>query len=221
MRATAILPVKRFARAKTRLADAIGPPARASLLRAMLADVLDALARSELVERAIVVTGEGRAERVALERAKRVALPIEVLREPEERGHSAAAVLGIVRAQALGAPCAALVPGDCPLLDPAELDTALAAVEEGSVTVVPDRHGTGTNALLLCPADAIGPAFGEGSCERHLDRARRRGLAARCAKLRSLGLDLDTPADLEALRAALGESPGRAPATREALAGLA
>ncbi len=87
----------------------------------------------------------------------------------------------------------------------------------GRVAVIPDRHATGTNGLLLAPADAIGPAFGPDSCERHLDRAQRAGYEAVTEPLESLGLDLDTPDDLAALAAALAERPERAPATAAAL----
>lgn len=217
MRTFAVLPVKRFARAKSRLADAVGPPGRAALMRAMLADVVASLDRAQAVERVIVVTGEGRAERVAMEAATRLATPIEVLQERDEQGHSAAAVLGIIRALALGAECSALLPGDCPLLDAAELDAALGRMAPGRVAVIPDRHGTGTNGLLLSPADAIGPAFGEGSCERHLDRARRAGHEAALEEISSLALDLDTPGDLDAIRERLAADPPAAPATAAAI----
>ena len=107
---------------------------------------------------------------------------VEVLQDPRDPGHSEAATLGIVRAKALGAECVALLPGDCPLLDPSEVDAALGRMETGRVAVVPDRHGTGTNGLLMAPPDAIGPAFGPGSCERHLDRAGARRAGARSAR---------------------------------------
>ncbi len=220
MKATAILPVKRFARAKTRLVETIGPPGRAAMLRAMLADVLVALDRSQEIERVILVTSEGRAEKVAMERAKRSPTPLEVLRDHSDHGHSEAATLGIVRAKALGATCTALLPGDCPLLDAAELDAALAGFTEGTVGVAADRHGTGTNGLFLCPADAIGPAFGPDSREIHLDRAARAGFVANLLDIPSLALDLDTPDDLEALREILAEHPERAPLTAAALAEL-
>jgi 2-phospho-L-lactate guanylyltransferase len=217
MRATVILPVKRFANAKTRVVKAIGPPGRAAILRAMLADVLVALDRAREVERIILVTGEGRAEKVAMERAKRVPTPIEVLRDPADHGHSQAATLGIVRAKALGATCTALLPGDCPLLDPDELDGALSSIAEGTVGVASDRHGTGTNGLVLSPADAIGPAFGPDSCERHLDRARRAGYRAEFLEVPSLAVDLDTPDDLDVLTSILAEDPTRAPLTAAVL----
>jgi 2-phospho-L-lactate guanylyltransferase len=220
MKATIVLPVKRFANAKTRVVETIGPPGRAALLRAMLADVLVALDRAREVERVILVTGEGRAEKIAMERAKRIATPLEVLREETDRGHSEAATLGIIRAKSLGATCAALLPGDCPLLEPTELDSALSAFGEGMVGVAADRHGTGTNGLFLSPADAIGPAFGPGSCERHLDRAQRAGYEAKLLDIPSLALDLDTPEDLEALSSLLGEKPNLAPLTAAAVAEL-
>ncbi len=86
------------------------------------------------------------------------------------------------------------------------------------MTVVPDRHGTGTNALLLSPPDAIGPAFGPDSCARHADRARRLGHELAVERLDSLALDLDTPDDLAAMAEALEREPARAPATAAALA---
>ena len=75
VRATAIIPVKRFGRAKQRLLERLDRPQRAGLVKAMLADVLASLSECAAVERMIVVTGEGRAERIALEQAKRSATP--------------------------------------------------------------------------------------------------------------------------------------------------
>jgi 2-phospho-L-lactate/phosphoenolpyruvate guanylyltransferase len=213
MHATAIIPVKRFGAAKQRLLESLERPQRAAVVRAMLSDVLAAVTRAALVEQVIVVTGEGRAERIALRRGGRGTTPLEVLRDPKDVGHSEAATLGIVRAKALGAECVVLLPGDCPLLDPAELDAALERMHERRVAVVPDRHGTGTNALLLAPPDAIGPAFGAGSCARHSERGRKAGYEVAIEPLDSLALDVDTPADLAELATTLEGEPGHAPAT--------
>lgn len=220
MRTTAIIPVKRFGAAKQRLLDRLDRPQRAAIVKAMLADVLSAVTRVAAVERVIVVTGEGRAERVALRHAQRVKTPLEVFQDPDDKGHSEAATLGIIRAKALGAEAVALLPGDCPLLDSRELAAALDRLEAGRVIVVPDRHATGTNALLMAPADAIGPAFGEGSAERHRDRAERAGYEVAVDPIESLGLDLDTPDDLSALAASLAQNRAQAPETAEALGSL-
>ncbi|MGI9019783.1 MAG: 2-phospho-L-lactate guanylyltransferase [Solirubrobacterales bacterium] len=220
MRATAIIPIKRFRAAKQRLVEAVGPQGRAALAKAMLADALEQTTQAELIDRVIVVTGEGRAEKVAMHRAQRAKTPIEVFRDPGDAGHSEAATLGIIRAMALGAEAVALLPGDCPLLAAAELDAALGRLAPDSVSVVPDRHGTGTNALLLAPPDAIGPAFGPESCARHVERAHRRGLEAMVDQVPSLALDLDTAEDLEVLASELAAEPRRAPRTAAALAEL-
>ncbi len=218
MRTTAIIPVKRFGDAKQRLLEALDRPQRAAIVKAMLTDVLASVTATELVERVIVVTGEGRAERIALAQGRRTAVPLEVLRDPTDSGHSPAATLGIVRALSHRAQAVALLPGDCPLLDADELDAALERLGEGTVVVVPDRHETGTNGLLMAPADAIGPAFGEGSMERHRDRAARAGHTAVVERISSLALDLDTPDDLAALTEVLGERPDLAPTTAAELA---
>lgn len=220
MRATAIIPVKRFGHAKQRLLEALDRPQRAALVRAMLADVLRATTAASAIERVIVVTAEGRAERIALAHARRVTTPIEVLQEQGDRGHPEAATLGIVRAKALGAHCVALLPGDCPLLAAEELDAALERMRPGRVAVVPDRHGTGTNALLMSPPDAIGPGFGPGSRERHTDRAERAGFEVAVEPLSSLALDVDTPDDLEAVTEVLRTHPDRAETTGSALVEL-
>lgn len=214
MVATAIVPVKRFAAAKTRLGDEISDDARRSLGIAMLTDVLAALARCERIERAIVVSGELHA------RPTVDAAGFEWHDDPDDAGHSEAATLGVSAALSADSGCAALLPGDCPLLDATELDRAIGAMRTGVAAVVPDRHGSGTNALLLAPPDAIAPAFGAGSRERHLEMARRAGAEPRLLEIPSLALDLDTPEDLGELRSTLEREPDRAPATAAALAEL-
>ena len=217
MQATVILPVKRFGDAKQRLLTALDRPQRAALVKAMLTDVLVGATDARNVERVIVVTSEGRAERLALGHARRSATSIEVFEEPGDRGHPEAATLGIVRAKALGASCVALLAGDCPLLDADELDAALGRMRPGRIAVVPDRHGTGTNALLMSPPDAIGPAFGPGSCARHSERAERAGYEVAVEPLASLALDVDTLEDLQQMAVILESGPDRAPTTAGAL----
>ena len=108
-----------------------------------------------------------------------------------------------------------LVPGDCPALDPGEVGALLEHTEP--VVIVPDRHGQGTNALLLAPPDVMEPSFGEGSFARHAALARAAGAALKVADVRSLGLDVDTADDLAALRRALASHPGGAVRTRALL----
>jgi 2-phospho-L-lactate/phosphoenolpyruvate guanylyltransferase len=210
-KATAILPVKRFDAAKRRLGAGIEGERRQALVAAMLRDVLAGVEEARMIERTIVVSGDPSAQEIASQAGA------EVVEDDHDKGQPEAATIGIEAAQAGGASCVVLVPGDCPLLDPRDLDRLLTAVPDPFVAIVPDRHGTGTNALLLRPPDAIRPAFGEGSCERHLEAARSAGVPHGVEHLESLALDLDTPADIVALTRELESGRGRAPRTARAL----
>jgi len=211
VKATAVLPVKRFNAAKQRLAAGLGGEQRRILAAAMLADVLEAIGAARTIQRTVVVTGDPVAQELA------AGASATVVPDPEDGGHVEAALAGIARAEADRAECVVLLPGDCPLLDPRELDRLLTGLPERYVGIVPDRHGTGTNALALSPPGAIVPAFGEGSCARHVARAREAGLPFGVEELASLGLDLDTPADVIALTRELDAHPGRARRTAKAL----
>ena len=216
MRTFAVLPVKRFDAAKQRLRAALAPSARRTLARAMVHDVLDALDRVDGIDHVVVVTAEEPVRALAAARGD------TVIDDAEQTGQSPAALLGIAAATQAGATRVLLVPGDCPALWPKEVDGMLRRhAKEPGVVVVPDRHGTGTNALLLTPPDAIAPAFGEGSRRRHLREALDAGFTPAVEPLVSLGLDVDTPDDLDTLTAALERIPEEfARHTRAALSDL-
>jgi 2-phospho-L-lactate/phosphoenolpyruvate guanylyltransferase len=194
----AVLPVKRFAGAKRRLGGELSGPARRMLAVAMVTDVLLALRRARRVDEAVVVTGEATAAAIA--RAHGAA----VVPDPDDAGHVPAALRGVGWAMERDAAQVLLVPGDCPALDPREIDRLLATagVSRPEVVIVPDRHGTGTNALVLDPPDVLAPSFGPGSCARHVELARAAGVPVRVVPVPSLAFDVDTPADLALLRQA-------------------
>ena len=115
-----------------------------------------------------------------------------------------------------------LVPGDTPMLDAAEVDRLLVESEAAGtgLAIVPDRHDSGTNALLIAPPSAITPSFGPGSLQRHRHAAEAADLSHVVEALPSLVLDVDTPEDLAELVRRLEDDESRAPRTREALARL-
>jgi 2-phospho-L-lactate guanylyltransferase len=211
MRTAAILPVKSFGRAKQRLGEAVGAPERAELAAAMVGDVLGALALVPGLDELIVVTAEPRAAAAARQAGA------VVIDDPVEAGQSDAAARGVDAAVARGAGRALLVPGDCPALDPDEVAGLLAGFDGAGVVIVPDRHGSGTNALRLTPPAIIAPAFGPGSFARHAALAAAAGALVRVAHAPSLELDVDTPDDLAALRR-LRDVPPRTRAVLERVA---
>jgi 2-phospho-L-lactate guanylyltransferase len=205
VRTLAVLPVKAFGEAKQRLGSTLPPERRRALAEAMVADVLAALGRVPDLPVA-VVTAEPAARAAAL------GAGAEVLEDTEQAGQSAAAAIGVRHASARGFERVLLVPGDTPLLDTGEVRALLGST--AAVTIVPDRHGTGTNALLLAPPDAIEPSFGPGSFERHRHAAAG---GARIQRLPSLMLDVDTGDDFGELMRGLASGRG-AEATRAVLA---
>ena len=215
MRTLAIVPVKSFDIAKQRLAAALPRGSRESLAQAMFSDVLGALRHAERVDAIAVVTSDAAADSLARQDAV-------VLRDDALAGQSAAAEIGIRHALATGFARVLLVPGDTPMIDASEIDTLLArtAADRIAVGIVADRHGTGTNALVLCPPDALTPSFGPDSLMRHVARAKATGVSHRLEEAPRLAHDVDTPDDLAALRTALEGAHAGGQRTRGALAQL-
>lgn len=213
MRTLAVVPIKSFAAAKERLGDLLGGGSRKALAQAMLSDVLTSLRRARAVDEIAVVTADLAAETAAAGER------MTVLADGDEDGQSAAAAIGIRHARERGFERVLLVPGDTPLLDPAEVDGLLGAgaVQGLALQIVPDRHDEGTNALAISPPEAFEPSFGPGSLARHVAAAEAAGLGFKVERVESLALDVDTSDDLAELGAQLELRRGLAPMTRGAL----
>jgi 2-phospho-L-lactate guanylyltransferase len=209
-RTVAIVPAKSFARAKGRLAPALGAAARRGLAAAMLADVLLALRCVAAIDAVLVVSADPAARRIAGRYGARA------LDEPAAGGQDQAVRHAAGVACALGAARVLCLAGDCPLLDPAELEALLGKprTAERYAVIVADRHGEGTNGLLLSPPDAFEPRYGPGSFARHLELAQAAGVQTEVAEVASLALDVDTPDDLAALQEQLAARRGGAAHTR-------
>lgn len=198
-----ILPVKRLDSAHSRLSEVLSAEQRKRLAEATFLDALGKIRRCRNIDRTLIVTADPGVQRQARW------LGHEVVSQSDDAGHPHAAAAGVRAAIELGADRVAMLPTDCPLLDPAELDDHLGQTPR-SALIVPDHTGTGTNALVLSPPDAFEPAFGEDSCARHVSRARAAGISFALEKLESLSRDLDTPEDMNVLRDALLLNPERA-----------
>jgi 2-phospho-L-lactate guanylyltransferase len=213
MRTAAILPIKSFGAAKQRLSPVLGTGSRQALAQAMFSDVLGSLRKVERLESVTVVSADPAVDAAA--RGKGVT----VIMDSAESGQSDATMVGIRHAIASGYERVLLVPGDTPLLDPVELDDLLARGEADGmqVVIVPDRHGSGTNALMISPPDAFAPSFGTDSLNRHVTLAQEAGLLHSVEEVPSLSHDVDTPDDLNTLADKLEGRRAVAPNTRGTL----
>jgi 2-phospho-L-lactate guanylyltransferase len=92
-----------------------------------------------------------------------------------------------------------VLPADLALLSAADIDALVAALPEfgPGLVLAPDRHGSGTNALLARPAGVVGHHFGHGSFEAHSAAARDLSIACVVVETPGLALDVDSQDDLE------------------------
>jgi 2-phospho-L-lactate guanylyltransferase len=188
----AIVPVKGFARAKSRLSPPLEPDARGTLARAMAEHVLGVLERSPGVGGIVVATDSDEVARLAEARGA------IAVRDREGARLGAIVDDAIAAAGARGARAALVVMSDLPRLADGDVARLLEALATSDVVVAPDRRGEGTNALGVARVGALATSFGYAdSAARHLGRAREAGLMAVVCESAGLGLDVDTPEDLE------------------------
>jgi 2-phospho-L-lactate guanylyltransferase len=199
-RVVAIVPVGGLEGAKSRLGDTLDAEERRDLTIGLLTRTLEAIHNSPGIAEMIVVSPDNDVRRLALAAGAR---PLRQRSQGLNRGLREARDEALAR----GATAIAIVPVDLPLISPEAIAGLLAplvdpGVDAGPdpgrplVVLVPDRHGRGTNAMLMAPPDAIEFQFGGDSRAAHADCAREAG--ARLVELAdsALALDLDTPDDL-------------------------
>jgi 2-phospho-L-lactate/phosphoenolpyruvate guanylyltransferase len=187
--ATVVVPVRSFEGAKSRLGA-----------------VLDAEERRELVERLLRRTVAEALATPGVTEVVVVSPDVEVLalaatldaRPVVQRSRGLNPAIHEARDASAGALRLLVLPADIPAVSAAAIGAVLAAGEAAgspSVAVAPDRHGRGTNALLLDPPNVIDPAFGGDSRAAHAWLASS-AEAAFAEVPGILGLDVDTPDDL-------------------------
>jgi len=187
----AVVPMKQIAQAKSRLATVLPPETRESLARLMLTDVLTACRNCPCIQRTVLLTADTSLTTLAND------YDADLFVEHHPLGLNAAMK---VAATSLESQTLVYLAGDLPLLKARDISDLTDRCRSGSrVVIAPSADGSGTNALLLSPANILEPAFGHGSSKRHEVSAHRLGLEAAIVSNRNIGLDIDTPKDLEAL----------------------
>jgi 2-phospho-L-lactate guanylyltransferase len=191
-RVVAVIPIGTLDGAKSRLGAVLDAEERRDLVTRL----------AETTIRAVVGVGPAIAETIVITPDDDVrALALEAGARPlRQRSHGLNAGVRQARDEAVaGGACAVLIlPIDLPRVTSAAVASVLATLDDHRqplVAIVADRHGRGTNALLLSPPDVIDPHFGGDSHEAHVAAAHAAG--ATVVELDgALAHDLDTPEDL-------------------------
>lgn len=183
-----VVPIRAFDGAKSRLGAVLDAEERRALVERLLRRTIAAAQATDGVAEVIVVSPDEEVLALAGAGGARPVL---------QRSRGLNPALQEAREVATGERML-IVPGDLPGIAPARLAAVLAAGDDAgrpSVTLAPDRHGRGTNALLLDPPDVIDPAFGGDSRAGHAWLASSAD-AAYAEVPDVLDLDIDTPDDL-------------------------
>lgn len=191
----AIVPVKPLRRGKSRLAGTLSEDERAELNQSLLQHTLQTLTDVKELEQVLVVSRDPHALTIARQFGART------VREDGQPQLNTALTRATVIAKVHATRGVLILPADLPLISQEDVLTLIEKAGEPPVVVIaPDRHGKGTNALLISPSGLIEYDFGENSFQRHCERAREAGARLEVVDLPSLGLDLDLPEDLEIIR---------------------
>ena len=189
-----LIPVKRFAESKKRLAPYYSPSVRAAFAEALCRDFFDVATRVRLADRIYVASQEP----LALQWAR--ARGWYTIPETEQRSesHSVDAASRICEQQ--GVRALLRIPMDMPTATAADIDAILAAAEDApSAVIVPSRDCTGTNALLRSLPTLFLSHFGPDSFRKHLAEAETRGARVTVIRNERIALDIDEPDDLSML----------------------
>jgi len=199
----AVVPVKERGSAKERLAPMLRPELRQALALAMLEDVLVALTATPGIAGLLVVTVDPEAGRLAASWGARL------IEAGARDGHTGAVAAAARLLAAEGRAGMLTLPGDIPLVTPAEIASVLASHPPApSFTIVPSHDERGSNAIACSPPDAVPLRFGDNSFYPHIQAAEACGIRPNIVHLPGIALDIDNPGDVVSFMRI--ESPTRA-----------
>jgi 2-phospho-L-lactate guanylyltransferase len=192
MKTFAIVPVKRFENAKTRLSSMLDTEDRIRLSSLMLEDTLQILSVAPSLTQVIIVSADKRAEEIATKHGAKF------LPEEKENGvNSAVALADGYCMEKEAADASMVIPHDLPLLDTIVISKAceLAEKESTCIVICPSVRYDGTNMLLRKPPSVIGTFYETDSYNMHVMTAIKLGIPVKPLLSKSLMYDIDTPED--------------------------
>ena len=191
----AIVPVKPLRRGKSRLSKVLSENERTILNQNMLVNTIKILSSVNRIDNILVVSRDPAALTLAREYGART-----VLEDGSPELNTALSRARLV-AKTYRVNEILILPADLPLLSREELERVLEqSGNPPEVLICPDRQNDGTNLLYINPEGLINFCYGSGSFNKHLELAKKSGARINIIASNSLGLDLDTPEDLELLK---------------------
>lgn len=207
----ALVPVKTFHSAKSRLASMMSVEDRHTLALAMTWDVVTALKHSQLIARVVTVSDISALNHL-------IGLDgIDHFHTRRAQGLNQDLTIAARWAQSQGATHVLIVHADLPQLTPQAVNGFLAGARDmpaSQIRIAACKQGTGTNLLLAPVPLPLSLVFGKSSLARFRRIATAADISVDVVHDASLANDIDNPEDFRALMAAhaRGAQVGRATA---------
>jgi len=189
LRIGAIIPVKTFSRAKTRLN--LSQEKTEKICEAMLESVLQNVTRSNLIEKTVLVSKDEKALGIGKK------FGAHGIYDESEQGVNSAVLLADNYFSQEGFEATMVFPQDIPLIQAEDVDTLYQMrTSNRCVLVVPSRKFDGTNALFRTPANVMETHYDEDSYKIHMNTAEKRNASSALVLIRRIMLDIDDQSDL-------------------------
>lgn len=192
----ALLPIKDFGRAKSRLSSVLGHAEREALARRLCAHILTELGRCAELDGVLVLSDSQEVLHVAQQHGVSVHGELQLAQLPADSALGAIVDDGLVRLQQRGVRSALVAMSDLPLATGEDFSQLLTLLQDHDWVIAPDLREQNTNALALRLGRPIATAFGSGdSFRRHVETAQSLGHRFAIHRAPGLGFDVDIPSD--------------------------
>lgn len=193
MKIWAIVPLKPFVRAKSRLASVLTTEQRQAVAERLFRHSLEVLTACPEIAGVMVISRDTKA--LAIARDYGASTVVE--------GGAPELNPALLRASEVcrlkGADGVLIVPADLPFLTVEDVEEVVRIGRYNAMVVLaPDRAEDGTNMMLVIPPGFIPFSYGPGSFQRHVALAQQANATLVIHRSERVALDLDTPADWEA-----------------------
>lgn len=192
MSIAAIVPVKTFSRAKTRLN--LSSDKREELCKIMLEEVVRTISNSKIFDMILVVSKDENALKLTKQ------FGAQEIFDNDESGVNHAISLADNFLANNGCNTSIVFPQDIPFMQTEDIENLILFQKSPkSVLVVPSRRFDGTNALLRSPANLMGTHYDEDSYKIHLHVGKSLTYNTSLVLLRRIMFDIDNQEDLKLL----------------------
>jgi 2-phospho-L-lactate/phosphoenolpyruvate guanylyltransferase len=191
----AIVPVKRFDTAKSRLGMFLNKYERMQLSKLLVRRTIRVLKGTSGIKKIVLVSSDVNVEKIAY------VYGVTFLKEEIQCGVNSAVNTGTRFCTVSGAEATLVLPADLPLVIPEDIDIVCKAALPGrnSMVLCPSYKFDGSNIMLRKPCDIIKTSYDSSSYIMHVLEGVRNNIKTRVLFIRRAMIDIDTIQDITTL----------------------